>query len=74
MKLVTQTTVVLTFYVEYYQDSERSMASETFSDGVSTLEQAVEQWRLAKATRPDHDWIITTKPEVNVGLGKGGAA
>ena len=71
MKLTTMTTVHLTFDVQYFEDTEGGMHTGSFGSACSTLEAAVEQWRLAQVANPRRDWVIVTIPTVQTQLGKG---
>ena len=70
MKLTSTTTVVLNFDIAYYEDCEGGMRSGSFGETVSTLEAAVEQWRLANVAEPRREWVIVSVPQINVNQGK----
>lgn len=66
--MTIQTTVKydLKFQVHYFHAQEGGMDSAGFGKEVGTIEEALFQLSLAKASHPDDQWIITCDPTVKI--------
>lgn len=53
------------FIIQYFEDSEGGMLTETYKDYVNTLEEAVHLLECAAMERPGCDWVIVCNVKKN---------
>ena len=58
MKVTVTTEHIVTFIVEYHERQEGGMDHEYFGRDFDSLDAAIRQLEIARATRPDRDWYI----------------
>lgn len=70
MKLSINVVSDLTFRVEYFENSEGGMDSDTYGNEVYTIEEAVHLLSLANVAQPNYDWTITVYVDTKIEKGK----
>ena len=66
MEIEKSVTYILKFKVEFFESLEGGMDFDQYGEDVSTLEEALHLFELAKIANPGYDWKITCTPKINI--------